>query len=385
MSGMIEMEDVRMLDVIRQILGGGLPYSTTVIAVRLVLASTAGQINLPWADFEEQCGCGSGNGRRHLVRLAQAGLIHYSTNANVYITWLAWLGSDQRESGEAPGERLAKNARERAKTDTNSGEKQDCVLARTKNARQRVRIARQRAKNDMQDEDLLYIGSYQEGKKEHLDPTFPVMEQRALTEHAYAMLEACGIFSEDAHTLADTVPFEELFLIALRWSQEGNAGPGALKYRIMHRHEANWRPKPLVATDLYVPFYLLWWPTAADEPEVAGTPVEQREEASTKVGRTAEATAQERGALHQQCSTARGDAINQWREVLETLQAMQGQRASGVLRWLGDCSVVGDNDRWAVAAPAHCYDWLRLRMRHSLEAMARFVCGRAVTIEFQCM
>lgn len=96
-----------------------------------------GQVNLAWADLLLITGCQSRNAaRRHLTALKQAGIIHFSTNENVYITFLAWFDA-------------SKTARQRAEIDADeSGD--DGANAET--ARQRaeinangVKTARQRA------------------------------------------------------------------------------------------------------------------------------------------------------------------------------------------------------------------------------------------------
>jgi hypothetical protein len=82
----------------------------------LVLADeNSGQVNLSWDEYLELCGCNNvGSARRHLTRLAAADLIHYSTSAHVYVTWMAWMTARTRPQGrvDAPG-----TARGRAEVD----------------------------------------------------------------------------------------------------------------------------------------------------------------------------------------------------------------------------------------------------------------------------
>ena len=52
-----------------------------------------GYIGLSWGDAECLTGVSKGRFRWHLGELKSAGIIHYSTNGHVYISFLAWLGS----------------------------------------------------------------------------------------------------------------------------------------------------------------------------------------------------------------------------------------------------------------------------------------------------
>jgi hypothetical protein len=71
-----------------------LPKATEMVAHRLLGKSHPdnGQINMTWEMLMRITGCRNINAaRRHLTRLVQAKLIHYSTNDHVFITWLAWM------------------------------------------------------------------------------------------------------------------------------------------------------------------------------------------------------------------------------------------------------------------------------------------------------
>lgn len=76
------------------ILAAELPPATERTAIRLLAkaSATGGQYNCTWADFLALCGCDNRNaGRRHLTHIVNKGIIHYSTNEYVYVTFLAWM------------------------------------------------------------------------------------------------------------------------------------------------------------------------------------------------------------------------------------------------------------------------------------------------------
>lgn len=76
------------------ILSAELSPATERTAIRLLAkaSTTGGQYNCTWADFLTLCGCDNRNaGRRHLTHIAKKGIIHYSTNEYVYVTFLAWM------------------------------------------------------------------------------------------------------------------------------------------------------------------------------------------------------------------------------------------------------------------------------------------------------
>lgn len=71
-----------------------LPHATERVATRLLTLaewtpSGHGHIVLSWEEFGALCNRANRNAaRRHLTALAKAGLIHYSSGEQIYITWL---------------------------------------------------------------------------------------------------------------------------------------------------------------------------------------------------------------------------------------------------------------------------------------------------------
>lgn len=82
-----------ILAILTSICSAGLAAATERIATRLlILAGEAQQINLTWEAYLDLAGINNVNAaRRHLSRLARAGIIHYSTNDYIYVTFLATL------------------------------------------------------------------------------------------------------------------------------------------------------------------------------------------------------------------------------------------------------------------------------------------------------
>jgi len=80
----------------RALVGAGVEAKTELVGHRLLaLVGDNGQVNMTWEEWLALCGCDNVNAsRRHLSRLMAAGLIHYSTNDYVYVTWLAWMDVD---------------------------------------------------------------------------------------------------------------------------------------------------------------------------------------------------------------------------------------------------------------------------------------------------
>ena len=87
------------------LVNGHLGAKTQLVGHRLLsMAGDNGQVNLAWESFCALCECDNINAaRRHLTRLADAGLIHYSTNEYVYVTWLAWMVDAQPAVRERAG------------------------------------------------------------------------------------------------------------------------------------------------------------------------------------------------------------------------------------------------------------------------------------------
>ena len=132
MKGTPIMSDTRILDVIRRIVEADPLPSTFAVAVRLALRISPenGQVNLTWDEYLALCDCTDrDNARRHLITLGRRKLIHYSTNDNVYVTWLAWLMDDMNyQPVRAPSKNAfqnAKNARENA--DSVVGDSKNCA------------------------------------------------------------------------------------------------------------------------------------------------------------------------------------------------------------------------------------------------------------------
>jgi hypothetical protein len=76
-----------------QILNANLSPRTELLAHRLLAlcGGSDGQVNLSWEEFSFMTDCYNVNAaRRHLTRLSQRGIIHYSTKDVVYIGFVAW-------------------------------------------------------------------------------------------------------------------------------------------------------------------------------------------------------------------------------------------------------------------------------------------------------
>lgn len=79
-------------EVLGQIVDAELEPATERCAIRLLRLANEGQVNLTWDGFMGLVGMNNVSAaRRHLSRMVKAGLIHYSTNDFVYITFLAYM------------------------------------------------------------------------------------------------------------------------------------------------------------------------------------------------------------------------------------------------------------------------------------------------------
>jgi predicted transcriptional regulator len=104
-----------------QIHGASLPQSTHLAALRLLEQANreTGSLTITW---DALCALWSlknrGSARRHLSRLAEAEIIHYSSNAHVYVTFRAWppvdFGAEQDHQRAELARGRAESARGRA-------------------------------------------------------------------------------------------------------------------------------------------------------------------------------------------------------------------------------------------------------------------------------
>ena len=101
----------------QEICAAALPPSTARVAHELLgLADIGnGQVNMSWEELAAVTRCENVNAaRRHLSRLSGVGLIHYSTNDFVYVTWLAWLRDGTNNVNAEDGTNDVEVARARA-------------------------------------------------------------------------------------------------------------------------------------------------------------------------------------------------------------------------------------------------------------------------------
>lgn len=103
--------------VLGQIVEADLEPATERCAIRLLRLAREGQVNLTWEGFLGLMGMRNVSAaRRHLTRMVKAGLIHYSTNDYVYITFLAYMptadGAPTRRGGREVDEATRRQERD---------------------------------------------------------------------------------------------------------------------------------------------------------------------------------------------------------------------------------------------------------------------------------
>ncbi|MFN8493872.1 MAG: DnaA N-terminal domain-containing protein [Caldilineaceae bacterium] len=357
------MSAERILNEIWRILDADLPSATISIALRLVRRASPdnGQVNLTWDEFISLCGgCGGDNARRHLIRLSQKKLIHYSTNDNVYVTWLAWLMEDMSYDPNAP----AKNARESAKNARESanfaGENFEND-APAKNARESAKNARESAKNARESANFAEINISSSSSNSEGYSFRP--ELIALSRK---MLRECGIFPADAETFARSHAFEELREHVFAWKKDPRAtGPGALKSRIVN----DFHRKPLGAADYTTSLYWQY-----------RTP----EEIAADANEMAEAEADEAQAAPPTPDPAPANApgADLWRTVKEDLELQM--RPNAFNAWIRDTWVVSaEAGLWSIGLPSiQAKDWLENRLSAKIQRLLSLALGAPTVVQF---
>lgn len=119
--------------------------TTFRLAHRLLLrADTSGHVQTTRSHFAELAGTSTADGaRRHLTALAAAGIIHFSTNERVYVTFLAFPASDGMPSGRPDAPARENDAPTRRKEEVHAP---DPALPHTEVARMRAETTRVSAK-----------------------------------------------------------------------------------------------------------------------------------------------------------------------------------------------------------------------------------------------
>lgn len=231
----------RILQEIWRILDADLPSATESVALRLVRRASPydGQTNLTWDEYLSLCKSKGEKAtpnrdaaRRHLIVLSRRHIIHYSTNDNIYVTFLGWLMDDM---GYQP----------------------------TKIARESAIIVANRDNYCRESRQLLSHLSSSSSSSE-IDSEYVFRED--LVPQAKRMLRECGIYPNDAERLAQAYPFETLREHIFTWRADKNArGPGSLKHRIEHHFHRD----PLTHDDRQSAFY---WRFRTPEEEYAAEP-----------------------------------------------------------------------------------------------------------------
>ena len=153
-----------------QIQSASLPAKTERNAWRLLALAGEenGHITLTWPDLCALCdSLHNGAARRHLSRLVQAGIIHYSSNEYIYISFLAWPPADPSRAVSARPR--AETARGRAEDEPDADPSDEApARGRAETARGRAETARGRAEKNAYKE-LMFVCLF-------VDPTTPLSE-----------------------------------------------------------------------------------------------------------------------------------------------------------------------------------------------------------------
>lgn len=240
-------------DIVDQILAADFGEATRTVAFRLLrMAGENGQVNLTWTIFCRICDTPSiPSARRHLTDLAKAGLIHYSTNDYVYVTFKAFLrvGSQNLRTGtqilapdgsagEPVGDAAGEPETENAKGFANS-------------AHGFANFANGRAVSSYAGGGWL-VGSNPDPCEDQDQPTnHPAHATAPKLEPGVAELLADPLIGLNGPAVraAMGLPLEEALLICLRWRADFDTGRCDGVGALLHRLRQRWRPPSLTEMD----------------------------------------------------------------------------------------------------------------------------------------
>jgi hypothetical protein len=221
----------------------GLPPTTERNATRLLalVSADSGHAVITWAALAALWDCSQAVARRHLGHIKSAGIIHYSSNQDVYVNFYAWEPS--KISTEIVEKFDGKRAWERDEQAPDPHTPDADVPGSSKNS---TNIARGRAIFvEFFDEYRAPGGDYRGGRlvgsnlttlpgKNLLPTNPPVARPRWETESSEGLLLALGCENLPAiRETARTVPFEAIRAHALAWQRDTKAqSPGGLLHRI---------------------------------------------------------------------------------------------------------------------------------------------------------
>lgn len=234
----------------RGICGAELSPATRRVANELLALADVGngQVNMSWEQLAVVTGCENVNAaRRHLSRLAAVGLVHYSTNAFVYVTWLAWMEGGARleaARGRADGGALARRMDEvEAEGAVLFGEHDALEPARGDADRRGGALEPARARADYSHAGMLVsqsVDSDPTGEDLRTDrhPDSAPVRDEAEVRRSVALLRDAevGVDARMAVVLARRYAFDELVRQVMTWRRQVKAGmvkgPGALLHRV---------------------------------------------------------------------------------------------------------------------------------------------------------
>ena len=248
----------------RALVGAGVEAKTELVGHRLLaLVGDNGQVNMTWEEWLALCGCDNVNAsRRHLSRLMAAGLIHYSTNDYVYVTWLAWMDVDD-------GTPRAETARSRADHGTPRAEiarpRADDGTLRAETARPRADLrahalpaARPRAETSTTDVSLSVDTPVTGGQT----------NKQASAARSVALLTDAevGLDARVAGEFAARLSFDEVVRHVFSWRRDVESGRVVGAGALVHRMRSRFGGKVLDA-DRKTPLWKRYCAEHAEESE----------------------------------------------------------------------------------------------------------------------
>jgi hypothetical protein len=350
----------------------------TTIANALALLARAhpynGHITLTWDSLLDLFSLQNRrSAARHLTHIARSGIIHYSTNAQVFVTFLAWtplrVGAQNLRVG-------AQNLRVGAQ----SGDDE------TARGRAGLRVGAQNLRVGAQSESAI------KGMSECVSILTPIPEKNSHTHplpdgdpqrsHAILTDPAIGVTSPTA--LAEAVhlrPFAEIRAICCDLFAEGRED-GSYAGLVISRIRTAASIPPQRHNELYqrhrTPEEI-----AAEEAERVESERIRREFEEERERRNAETErrrAEQEQARSEMAAQRAGDTDAVWEWVRDELRATIP--AATFDTWLsGATGAVADGVLTVTAANAHARDWLHNRLAVQIRRLASRHAGRSLELE----
>ncbi len=363
----------------------GLPPTTERNATRLLalVSDDSGHAVITWAALAALWDCSEAVARRHLGHIKSAGIIHYSSNRDVYVNFYAW------ESSKISTENVEKFDGKRAWT-----RDEQTIDPHTPDTDRR-KIRRKTSKNSTENvekfDDHGDPGGDNRGGESERDLIIPLPEKNSLT-HSLSDAErkmsiaaltdqAVGMSVYTASKLAAQYPFPDIRAFCIQFVEESHLPgrvPGTNAGLIAYRLEASETIPPTVHGD----FYQRHRTPAEIAAETAQRLADEQAAAALRAQWAAEDAAKAAQTQTAPVNAPPAGAADIWTAALADLAL--SMPAPTFEEWLRDTDVLGYTDGEFVIGVPHAYarDWLHNRLRPQIRRTLSRITQRSTDVSF---